>query len=90
MRALATLVLLLALAFASGPFAQSGKKVYISVDLEGISGVNGDDQTSAGQAEYARGRKLMAEDANAAIRGAFAGAAHQPQLQAPRHGGGAG
>jgi D-amino peptidase len=75
MRALATLVLLLALAFASGPFAQSGKKVYISVDLEGISGVNGDDQTSAGQAEYARGRKLMAEDANAAIRGAFAGGA---------------
>ncbi len=75
MRARATLVLLLALAFASGPFAQSGKKVYISVDLEGISGVNGDDQTSAGQAEYARGRKLMAEDANAAIRGAFAGGA---------------
>lgn len=75
MRALATLVLLLALALAGGPFAQSGKKVYISVDLEGISGINGDDQTSAGQAEYARGRKLMAEDANAAIRGAFAGGA---------------
>lgn len=75
MRALATLVLLLALAFASGPFAQSGRKVYISVDLEGISGINGDDQTSAGQAEYARGRRLMAEDANAAIRGAFAGGA---------------
>lgn len=75
MRARATLVLLLALALAGGPFAQSGKKVYISVDLEGISGINGDDQTSAGQAEYARGRKLMAEDANAAIRGAFAGGA---------------
>lgn len=75
MRALATLVLLLALAFAIGPFAQGGKKVYISVDLEGISGINGDDQTSAGQAEYARGRKLMVEDANAAIRGAFAGGA---------------
>jgi hypothetical protein len=42
----------------------------ISVDMEGISGINGDDQTSAGQAEYARGRKLMVEDANAAIRGA--------------------
>jgi D-amino peptidase len=75
MRVLATLVLLLALAFAIGPFAQSGRKVYISVDLEGISGINGDDQTSAGQAEYARGRKLMVEDANAAIRGAFAGGA---------------
>jgi D-amino peptidase len=52
-----------------------GRKVYISVDLEGISGVNGDDQTSAGAAEYGRARKLMAEDANAAIRGAFDGGA---------------
>ena len=52
-----------------------GKKVYISVDLEGISGVNGDDQTGPGGAEYGRARKLMAEDANAAIRGAFEGGA---------------
>lgn len=51
--------------------AQAKKKVYISVDLEGISGINGDDQTSPGRPEYARARKLMAEDANAAIRGAF-------------------
>jgi D-amino peptidase len=43
--------------------------------MEGISGVNGDDQTAAGQAEYGRARKLMAEDANAAIRGAFEGGA---------------
>jgi len=55
--------------------AAQGKKVYISVDLEGISGVVGDDQTSAGQPEYNRSRKLMAEDANAAIRGAFEGGA---------------
>ena len=51
--------------------ARTGKRVCISVDLEGISGVNREDQTSAGQAEYGRARKLMAEDANAAIRGAF-------------------
>ncbi|MEO6222861.1 MAG: M55 family metallopeptidase [Vicinamibacterales bacterium] len=51
------------------------KKVYISVDMEGISGINGDDQTAAGAAEYGRARKLMAEDANAAIRGAFEGGA---------------
>ena len=75
MRVVTTLVLLLALAFAITSRAQAGKKVYISVDLEGISGINADDQTSAGQAEYARGRKLMVEDANAAIRGAFAGGA---------------
>jgi D-amino peptidase len=60
--------------FSSGAKAQ-GKKVYISVDMEGISGVVGDDQTSGGQPEYGRSRKLMAEDANAAIRGAFAGGA---------------
>jgi D-amino peptidase len=55
--------------------AAQGKKVYISVDMEGIAGVNGDDQTSPGGAEYGRARKLMAEDANAAIRGAFEGGA---------------
>lgn len=57
------------------PSAQATRKVYVSVDLEGISGINGDEQTAAGQPEYARARKLMAEDANAAIRGAFAGGA---------------
>jgi len=51
------------------------RKVYISVDMEGISGVNSDNQTSAAGAEYGRARKLMAEDANAAIRGAFEGGA---------------
>src|SRR5688572_21550517 len=66
--------IVLALAVAPTP-AQHGKKVYISVDLEGISGINGDDQTAAGAAEYGRARKLMAEDANAAIRGAFEGGA---------------
>jgi len=75
MRVVTTLALLAALVVAVGTSAQTGKKVYISVDMEGISGINGDDQTSAGQAEYARGRKLMVEDANAAIRGAFAGGA---------------
>lgn len=57
------------------PALAQGKKVYISVDMEGISGVNGDDQTGASGAEYGRARKLMAEDANAAIRGAFEGGA---------------
>src|SRR5688572_11885305 len=70
----AGIVLALALAVAPTP-AQQGKKVYISVDMEGISGINGDDQTAAGAAEYGRARKLMAEDANAAIRGAFEGGA---------------
>lgn len=60
---------------ASTAGAQGAKKVYISVDMEGISGVNSDNQTSATGAEYGRARKLMVEDANAAIRGAFEGGA---------------
>lgn len=52
-------------------------KVYISVDMEGISGVNSDNQTSAAGAEYGRARRLMVEDANAAIRGAFDGGASE-------------
>jgi D-amino peptidase len=51
------------------------KKVYISVDMEGISGISGDDQLSPSGPEYGRSRKLMAEDANAAIRGALSGGA---------------
>jgi D-amino peptidase len=74
-RALAAFVFVLVVIAAGLAHAQTGKRVYISVDLEGISGVNGEDQTSAGQPEYARARKLMAEDANAAIRGAFEGGA---------------
>jgi len=61
----------------TGRAEAQARRVYISVDLEGISGVVGDDQTSAGQPEYGRSRKLMAEDANAAIRGAFEGGATQ-------------
>jgi len=54
---------------------QAGKKVFISADMEGISGISGSDQLSATGAEYGRSRKLMADDVNAAIRGAGAGGA---------------
>jgi D-amino peptidase len=67
---------LVVLVLLSVPAAgQPGKKVYISADMEGISGIVGDDQVSAEGAEYGRSRKLMAEDVNAAIRGALAGGA---------------
>lgn len=57
--------------------SQAGKKVFISVDMEGISGISGSDQLSADGAEYNRSRKLMADDTNAAIRGARAGGANE-------------
>lgn len=43
--------------------------VYVSVDIEGITGVVHGDMMMAGQPEYGRGRKLMMGDANAAIAG---------------------
>ena len=74
--ALATIVLAAGVGLlASQPASAQGRKVYISVDMEGISGINGDNQTSPSGSEYGRARTLMVEDANAAIRGAFAGGA---------------
>jgi D-amino peptidase len=46
-------------------------KILIATDMEGITGVTTWDHVTPGHAEYARFRKLMTEDVNAAIRGAF-------------------
>ncbi len=46
-------------------------KILIAADMEGISGVVHWDQTDATHGEYARFRKLMTGDVNAAIRGAY-------------------
>ena len=46
-------------------------RVLISVDMEGIAGVTGRSEVSRGTDEYQRFRKLMTEETNAAIRGAF-------------------
>lgn len=67
----------LAALVAAAPSAQAGKKVFISADMEGISGISGSDQLSATGAEYGRSRKLMADDVNAAIRGARAAGASE-------------
>ena len=55
--------------------SQSGRKVFISADMEGISGISSSDQLSATGAEYNRSRKFMADDVNAAIAGAVAAGA---------------
>jgi D-amino peptidase len=46
-------------------------KILIAADMEGISGVTTWDQVTAGHFEYARFRRIMTEDVNAAVRGAF-------------------
>lgn len=62
-------VLLLTASLASA----QGKplKVYISADMEGIGGVSSNTQTSAQGREYEKFRRLMTEEVNAAIVGAF-------------------
>ncbi|PVA09832.1 peptidase M55 [Pelagivirga sediminicola] len=52
-------------------------KIFISVDIEGIAGVNEPLQGQRGNPEYEIARRLMTQEANAAIRGAFAGGASE-------------
>ena len=46
-------------------------KVFISVDMEGVTGITDPEDVLPDGADYARGRRFMTADANAAIRGAF-------------------
>lgn len=50
-------------------------KIYISADMEGVSGIVHSDQTDATHAAYEHGRKLMLGEVNAAIEGALRGGA---------------
>lgn len=69
-------VLMIAAVAAAGQTAPKKLKVFISVDMEGISGLIHWDETSEGGADYSLFRRLMTEEANAAIAGALdAGAA---------------
>ena len=52
-------------------------RVFISVDMEGVAGVATYDQIIRGGTGYGRAQELMTQEANAAIRGAFAGGADQ-------------
>lgn len=52
-------------------------KILIAADMEGITGVVSWDQVNPNHAEYARFRRLMTGDVNAAIRGAFEGGASE-------------
>ena len=70
-----TVVLMIA-AVAAAQTPAKKIKVFISVDMEGISGLIHWDETSEGGADYGLFRRLMTEEANAAIAGALdAGAA---------------
>ena len=55
--------------------AAQALKVYISADMEGITGVVTDEQLGPSGFEYGRFRELMTEEVNAAIEAALAGGA---------------
>ena len=72
-------VLSLILLFATPAAGQSedGLKVFISVDMEGISGVVTPEETSRSGQDYGYFRAVMTKETNAAIEGALAaGATH--------------
>lgn len=50
-------------------------RIYISADMEGITGLVDADDVQPGGRDYERGRLMMAEDVNAAVRGALAAGA---------------
>ena len=54
---------------------RTNKRVFISIDMEGISGVVDWNHVDMNHAEYAYYRKMMAGDLNAAIEGALAAGA---------------
>jgi len=49
------------------------KRIFISIDMEGISGIVAGEQTGGDPLEYGVGRRLMVGDLNAAIEGILAG-----------------
>ncbi len=50
----------------------NGLRIFVSVDMEGISGIVHPSQTGSDPTEYELGRSLMAKDVNAAIDGMLA------------------
>ena len=72
-----TLTPCLILLSASISLAQPALKVYISADMEGLTGVVTGEQLSPNGFEYGRFRKIMTQEVNAAIAGARAAGASQ-------------
>ena len=69
------LPLVLLLAGSAGAQSQDGLKVFISVDMEGITGVVNEDDASRDGKDYDYFRQTMTREANAAIEGALAAGA---------------
>jgi len=71
MLAIMAVIFLVAALAAAGQQPAKKLKVFISVDMEGTSGLINWDETSQGGPDYPMFRKFMTEEANAAIAGAL-------------------
>jgi D-amino peptidase len=69
------LVIFCVVLWTHGEEARKGLRVFISVDMEGVSGVIHWDDVSETGRDYGLFRRLMTEEANAAIEGALAAGA---------------
>src|SRR3984885_5388537 len=56
---------------------EAAVKIFISVDMEGVSGITDPEDVLPGGADYERGRIFMTGDANAAVLGAYDGGASE-------------
>jgi D-amino peptidase len=65
------LLVLLAVLPTAPAVAQQPVKIFISVDMEGLAGVVTSSDVSASGPDYGHFRKIMAEETNAAVDGAF-------------------
>jgi D-amino peptidase len=74
-RLLATVALLGSLPMLSAAQQPGTRKVFISVDMEGLAGVVTSSDVSTSGPDYAHFRQVMAAETNAAIEGAFRGGA---------------
>ena len=72
-RIVRALVLICLCLYASGAFSQSknGLKVFISVDMEGLTGVVHWEEVSRDGKDYGMFREIMTQEANAAVEGAL-------------------
>lgn len=61
-------------------------KIYIAVDMEGVSGVNSPEHVKTDGRLYAEGRRLLTREVNAAVAGAFDAGADEV-IVADMHGG---
>lgn len=66
-RIVLTLVAIVLATAGVAPAQQPGLRVYISADMEGITGLTHRSQVSQSGPDYALGRKLMTAEVNTAI-----------------------